>query len=144
VTQQPPSERVGDLGFRTASWPRRILALFVDWAASTLVVVAVMGLEGWSESRASSWWTLLVFVVESTVFTALVGGSFGKLVTGLRVAKVDGSGRPLDLLRSLLRAVLVCLVVPPVIYRPDGRGLHDLAVGTATIPVRGWGRGAAG
>jgi uncharacterized RDD family membrane protein YckC len=139
VTQQAT-----DLGFRTASWPRRILALFVDWAASTLVVVAVMGLDGWSESRASSWWTLLVFVVESALFTALVGGSFGKLVTGLRVARVDGSGRPLDLLRSLLRAVLVCLVVPPVIYRPDGRGLHDLAVGTATVPVRRSGSGAAG
>jgi uncharacterized RDD family membrane protein YckC len=65
-----------------------------------------------------------------------VGGSFGKLATGLRVAQVDGSGRPLDLLRSLLRAVLICLVVPPVIYRPDGRGLHDLAVGTATVLVR--------
>jgi len=124
------------VGLRTASWPRRILALFVDWAASTLVVVAVMGLEGWSESRVSGWWVLLTFVGESTLFTALAGGSFGKLATGLRVAKVDGSGRPLDLLRSLLRAVLICLVVPPVIYRPDGRGLHDLAVGTATVPVR--------
>jgi len=124
------------LDIRTASWPRRILALFVDWAASTLVVIAVMGLDGWSTSRASGWWVLLVFIAESTVFTALVGGSFGKLATGLRVAKVDGSGRPLDLLRSLVRAVLICLVVPPVIYRPDGRGLHDLVVGTATVPVR--------
>ena len=124
------------LDLRTASWPRRILALFVDWTASTLVVIAVMGLEGWSESRVSGWWVLLVFVAESTLFTALAGGSFGKLATGLRVAKVDGSGRPLDILRSLLRAVLICLVVPPIIYRPDGRGLHDLAVGTATVPVR--------
>ena len=133
MTQQ---QQASELGFRTASWPRRILALFIDWAASTLVVIAVMGLEGWSESRVSGWWVLLVFVAESTLFTALAGGSFGKLATGLRVAKVDGSGRPLDLLRSLLRAVLICLVVPPVIYRPDGRGLHDLAVGTATVPVR--------
>ena len=140
MTQQQASE----LGFRTASWPRRILALFVDWAASTLVVIAVMGLSGWSESRLSSWWTMLVFILESALFTALVGGSFGKVVTGLRVAKVDGSGRPLDLLRSLLRAVLVCLVVPPVIYKPDGRGLHDLAVGTATVPVRGLRPGAPG
>jgi uncharacterized RDD family membrane protein YckC len=140
VVQSSTSE----LGFRTASWPRRILALFVDWAASTFVVIAVMGLAGWSESRASSWWTLLVFVLESGFFTALAGGSFGKLATGLRVVKVDRSGRPLDLLRSLLRAVLICLVVPPVIYKPDGRGLHDLAVGTATITVRGLGSGPAG
>ena len=120
---------------RTASWPRRILALFVDWTASTLVVIAFMGLEGWSESRASSWYVMGVFILESMILTALVGGSFGKLVTGLRVAKVDGSGRPLDLLRSLLRVVLVCLVVPPLVYKPDGRGLHDLAVDTATVPL---------
>ena len=120
---------------RTASWGRRIVALFVDWTASTLVVVAVMGPAGWSESRSSGLYTMGVFILESTVLTALVGGSFGKLATGLRVVRVDGSGQPLDLLRSLVRVVLICLVVPPVVYRPDGRGLHDIAVGSATVPV---------
>ena len=120
---------------RTASWPRRILALFVDWTASTLVVVAVMGPAGWSESRSSSLYTMGVFILESTVLTALAGGSFGKLATRLRVVRLDGSGRPLDLLHSLLRVVLVCLVVPPVVYKPDGRGLHDLAVGSATVSI---------
>jgi uncharacterized RDD family membrane protein YckC len=119
---------------RTASWPRRILALFVDWTACTLVVIAVMGPAGWSESRYSSLFTMLVFVAESTVLTALVGGSFGKLATGLRVVGLT-SGRPPSLLSSLLRVVLICLVVPPVVYKPDGRGLHDLAVHTATVPV---------
>ena len=127
---------------RTASWPRRILALFVDWTVSTLVVVAVMGPAGWSESRLSGLYTMGVFILESTVLTALAGGSFGKVATRLRVVRLDGSGRPLDPLRSLLRVVLVCLVVPPVVYRPDGRGLHDLAVGSATVPVGG--RGGAG
>ena len=55
--------------------------------------------------------------------------------------RLDGSGRPLDLLHSLLRVVLVCLVVPPVVYKPDGRGLHDLAVGSATVPVSPHGDG---
>ena len=127
---------------RTASWPRRILALFVDWTVSTLVVVAIMGPEGWSESRSSGFYTMGVFILESTVLTALAGGSFGKLATRLRVVRLDGTGRPLDLLRSLLRVVLVCLVIPPVVYKADGRGLHDLVVGTATVPVGG--RGGAG
>jgi uncharacterized RDD family membrane protein YckC len=127
---------------RTASWPRRILALFVDWTVSTLVVVAIMGPAGWSESRSSGFYTMGVFILESTVLTALAGGSFGKLATRLRVVRLDGSGRPVDLLRSLLRVVLVCLVVPPLVYKPDGRGLHDLLVGSATIPVGG--RGGAG
>jgi len=117
----------------TASWARRTLALVVDWAASTLVVVLAIGPAGWLEDRASGFYVLGVFALESAVLTALVGGSFGKLATRLRVVREDGSGRPLDLLRCLARAVLVCLVVPPLVFRPDGRGLHDLAVGSRTV-----------
>jgi uncharacterized RDD family membrane protein YckC len=120
----------------TASWGRRILALVVDWLASTLVVVVVLGPAGWSESRASSFYTLMVFALESSVLTAVAGGSFGKLATRLRVVRNDGSGRPVDLLRSLLRQVMVCLVIPPLVFRPDGRGLHDLAAGSVTVTLR--------
>ena len=131
MSQTTPAEaRTG-----TASWPRRMLALFVDWTGCNLVLVALMGPQGWSDSRDTGLYTLGLFILESTVLTALVGGSFGKLVTRLRVARVDGSGRPLDLLRSLVRVVLVCLVVPPLVFKPDGRGLHDLAVGSVTVPV---------
>jgi uncharacterized RDD family membrane protein YckC len=94
-----------------------------------------MGPADWSESQSSGLSTMSVFILESTVLTALVGGSFGKLATGLRVVRVDGGGAPLDLLRSLLRVVLICLVVPPIVFKPDGRGLHDLAVGSATVAV---------
>jgi uncharacterized RDD family membrane protein YckC len=120
----------------TASWGRRILALLVDWFASTLVVVVVLGPAGWSESRFSSAYTLMVFALESSVLTAVAGGSFGKLATRLRVVRHDGSGRPVDLLRSLLRQVMVCLVIPPLVFRPDGRGLHDLAAGSVTVTIR--------
>jgi uncharacterized RDD family membrane protein YckC len=123
------------LPFETASWLRRILALVVDWAASTLVVVAVLGPTGWSDSRWSGFDTLAVFVFQSTLLMALLGGSFGQLATRLRVVRADGSGRPLSVLRALVRQVLVVLVVPPLIFRPDGRGLHDMAVGSATVTL---------
>ena len=67
---------------------------------------------------------------------ALSGGSFGQLATRLRVVRIDGSGRPLTLLRALLRQVMIILVIPPLVFRPDGRGLHDLAAGSATVPLQ--------
>jgi uncharacterized RDD family membrane protein YckC len=125
-----------ELPFETASWLRRIGALAVDWVASTLVVVAVLGPAGWSDSRWSGFDTLAVFVFESTLLTALLGGSFGQLATRLRVVRSDGSGRPLSVLRALMRQVLVALVIPPLIFRPDGRGLHDMAAGSATVTLQ--------
>ena len=116
----------------TASWGRRILALVVDWLACTLVVVALIGPRGWSEDPMSSWYVLGLFVLESSVFTAVAGGSFGKLATRLRVVRNDGSYAPVSLLRCVLRQVLVALVIPPLVYRPDGRGLHDIAAGSRT------------
>jgi uncharacterized RDD family membrane protein YckC len=121
------------LPYETASWGRRVLALVVDWFASLLVVslfVPVFGTTG----GPGGLYTLLVFVAESAIFTATVGGSFGKLVTRLRVVRVDGGGR-LDPLRSLARAILVALVIPPLVFRPDRRGLHDLACGTAVVTL---------
>lgn len=120
----------------TASWGRRILALCVDWLASSLVVVLLIGTRGWSEDPASGFYVLGVFVLESALLMALAGGSFGQLATRLRVVRNDGTGRPVDLLRSLLRQLLVALVVPPLVYKPDGRGLHDLAAGSATVTVK--------
>ena len=121
------------LPYDTASWGRRVLALLVDWFASILVVslfVPVFGTTG----GPGGFYTLLVFVVESAVLTATVGGSFGKMATRLRVVDVNNGGR-VDLLRSFARAILVALVIPPLIFRPDRRGLHDLAAGSATVPL---------
>ena len=123
-----------------ASWVRRAVALGVDWIASTLVVVAFMGAEDYYRTGdpVPGLYTLGVFILESTFLTSLAGGSFGKLATRLRVVRWrDGGaiGPALDPARALLRSVLVALVIPPLVFRPDGRGLHDVAVGSATVPV---------
>jgi len=118
----------------TASWGRRVLALLVDWIAC-LLVVQVLVATGVLAGNPGGLYTLLVFVLESALLTAAVGGSFGKLMTRLRVVRVDGSGAPVDLLRSLLRSVMVALVVPPLVFRPDGRGLHDMVAGSMTVPL---------
>jgi uncharacterized RDD family membrane protein YckC len=119
----------------TASWGRRVLALAVDWLASTLVVMLVIGPGGWSGDPYSGFYVLGVFVLESTLLTTLAGGSFGKLATRLRVVRHPAGG-PVDPLRSLFRSVLIALVVPPLVYKPDRRGLHDLAAGSMTVTLQ--------
>jgi uncharacterized RDD family membrane protein YckC len=114
-----------------AGWGRRVLALVVDWVASLLVAGAFAGggvleSDGWR-----AWLPMAVFLVESGLLVALLGGSFGQLVVRVAVARVDG--RPVSLLRALLRTLLVCLLVPPLVFNRDQRGLHDLATGTVAV-----------
>lgn len=134
VTQSKPAP-----AFETTSWLRRVVALLVDWLASTLVVVAFIGTEAYGEVGSSAPWLVLgVYVVESALLTALAGGSFGKLATRLRVVRVNGDPRPIGLLQALLRSAMVALVIPPLVYRPDGRGLHDIVAGSATVDLQTW------
>ncbi len=112
------------------------MALFVDWIASTLVVIAVVGWDDYQGGNASSFIVLGVFVLESAVLTALMGGSFGQVATRLRVVDVHGDGGNVNLLKALGRQVLIALVIPPLVFRPDGRGLHDLMAGSATVTLQ--------
>lgn len=122
--------------FPTASWGRRILALFIDWTASTLVVIAFVGLEEYGEPGSPAQiYTLAVFVAEAALFTWLLGGSFGKLATRLRVVPARGRGRLSNPLTLLARQVAIALVIPPLVFKQDGRGLHDILAGTATVTM---------
>jgi uncharacterized RDD family membrane protein YckC len=116
-----------------ATWGRRIVALFVDWVACLAVVEGLVS-AGVLASNPNGVGTLALFVIESTLFTAFTGASFGKLAARIRVVRHDGSGRPVSLLQALVRTVLVALLVPPLLTF-DGRGLHDLAAGTRTITI---------
>ncbi len=113
-----------------ASWSRRIVALVLDWVASTLVTVGVIGLGDYVDNPSSGWVVLGVFALEVSVLTALAGGSFGQLLTRVRVLTTEG--RPLSLLLAVVRTLLICVVVPPLVFKPQtGRGLHDLWTGSA-------------
>ena len=118
-----------------ASWRRRIVALIIDWAASILVTVGLIGAGNYVQDPNSGWVVLGIFALEVSLLTTLAGGSFGQLITRVRVLTTDG--RPLSLLVAVARTLLICLVVPPLIFKPDsGRGLHDLWTGSAAY-VRG-------
>jgi uncharacterized RDD family membrane protein YckC len=73
----------------------------------------------------------MVAVAQTVVFLLLLGGSFGQVLLRIAVARLDG--RRLNPWQALVRTVLVYLLIPPVVFNRDNRGLHDLAVGTVTV-----------
>jgi uncharacterized RDD family membrane protein YckC len=118
---------------QAAPWGRRIAALFVDWVACLAVVEGLVA-SGVLGGNPNGLGTLGLFVLESALFTALTGGSFGKLVTRVRVVRRPDPTQPVSLLRALVRSALVALLVPPLLTF-DGHGLHDVAAGTRTVLV---------
>jgi uncharacterized RDD family membrane protein YckC len=96
-----------------------------------LTVAAFIGTDVWTGRGAEQWGPMGVYVVEATLLTALLGGSFGQLLMRVVVVRIDG--RPVNVLRAFLRTVLICLVIPPLVFNRDQRGLHDLAAGTVTL-----------
>ena len=113
-----------------ASWRRRIAALIIDWGASTLVTVGILGPDGYANDPSSRWVVLGVFALEVAGLTTLAGGSFGQLLVRIRVLTTEG--RPLNLLLAFVRTLLICVVVPPLVFKSEsGRGLHDLWTGSA-------------
>lgn len=132
-TQDHPGQRLGlpaQGPGSVASWPVRILALVVDWIPSLLVANVIAGFWGLTRDE-SAFLPLAVFFVEVTLFTALTGSSFGQLATRLAVVRLDG--RRVSLGRAALRTLLICLVIPPVVFNSDNRGVHDLATGTVLL-----------
>jgi len=121
-----PAEGPGSV----AGWGRRVAALFIDWIGSSLVASAISAYADFSVDTARLL-PLLVFLAEVTLFTGIAGASFGQLALRIVVARLDG--RPLTILQALVRTLLICLVIPPVVFNRDNRGLHDLAVGSISL-----------
>jgi uncharacterized RDD family membrane protein YckC len=114
-----------------ATWARRIAALFVDWFAS-LAIAGVIGAQlGWDGQAGRSLTPVGVLFVEMSVLVGLLGTSLGHRLVGIRVARLDG--RRVGVPRAALRALLLCLVLPAVVYDKDRRGIHDLASGTIVL-----------
>jgi uncharacterized RDD family membrane protein YckC len=111
----------------------RALALVVDWFASLLVVHFFWPRLTYGSPQYSAW-ALLVFAVEVLVLVSLLQSSFGQFLCRLRVEALDG--RRLPPWRVLVRTVLLCLVVPALVWDRDGRGLHDRAAGSVVVRMR--------
>ncbi|MPZ60876.1 MAG: RDD family protein [Propionibacteriales bacterium] len=114
-----------------AGWGRRVLALVVDWFLSMMAVGTFVGTEIWSGGGAAQWAPLGVFAVQRWVLTTSLGGSAGQLICRIHVHSV--AAVRVTAWQVLLRTVLLCLVIPPLITNRDRRGMHDMAAGTVVV-----------
>lgn len=126
-----------------ASLGRRVLALVLDWVLCLLIASAFFASssDGPFWARADGLVTLAVFAVENLLLVGTLGFTVGHRVLGLRVRRAGATpqgplpddGRAPGLGRAALRTVLLCLVIPAVVWDTDGRGLHDRSAGTAIV-----------
>ncbi len=117
-----------------AGYGIRIVALFIDWIASSLVALVIIN-AAHLDPRGRGFITLGVFIVELVFFVTLVNASFGQAVCQLRVVRADTLGRT-GLSRAIGRTLLLSIVIPAVVTDRDGRGLHDRAVNTVLVKNR--------
>ncbi|BFV59680.1 RDD family protein [Kitasatospora sp. CMC57] len=109
---------------------RRIGALFVDGWLCSLVAY---GLVSQGVAAHANLWSTPLFYVVTAVLLATTGTTVGKRLFGLRVVRLDGGRASIP--QVLLRTLLLCLVVPAVVWDRDTRGLHDKAVGTVEVRI---------
>ena len=110
-----------------ASLVRRVVALCLDWALCLLISAAFFG----GDPMA----TLAVFAIENVLLVGTLGHTIGHRLAGIHVRRAASgpAAGPVGLGRAALRTVLVCLVLPAVVWDGDGRGLHDRAADTLIV-----------
>ena len=123
-----------------ATVPRRLAGVTIDWVLSLAVSAAFFPgppavLPLLSGDPVA---TLAVFALSTAVLVATLGHTLGHRLVGLRIVRRQdvtngGSQRPPGLLAALVRTLLLCLVIPAVVWDRNGRGLHDLAAGTVIV-----------
>jgi uncharacterized RDD family membrane protein YckC len=109
-----------------ASFGPRILALVIDWLPCSVAAQLLTANPAFS--------ALALFAAITAFSIGIAGRTIGHAVGGCRVALLDG--RRAGLSAAVIRTVLLCLLIPPVVYNTDGRGLHDRAAGTVVLRTR--------
>jgi uncharacterized RDD family membrane protein YckC len=108
---------------------RRFGALLVDWVLCLLVANL------FSDPVQDGWPPVAVLIVEYALFIGLFAQTPGMRLTRVACVSHMHGGR-IGVPRALLRALLLCLVVPVLIMNDERRGLHDRAVGSIMVDAR--------
>jgi uncharacterized RDD family membrane protein YckC len=114
---------------------RRLIALIVDWLLCYLIASSIVRhnvfAAGDAHYEQAQLLTLLLFIVEVYLLTAISGLTVGKRLLGLRTIRTDGS-RP-GFKWAALRTLLLVCVVPACLTDRDLRGMHDRASDTIVV-----------
>ena len=128
-----------------ASFPRRLLAILIDWLACTFIALAVLGVPWGQLTGTDSLVPLLFFAIENILLVGTAGFTLGHRILGLRVLRWEALTAPQGsmpgqrapgLRAAAIRTVLLCLLIPPFIVDRHGRGLHDRVAGTGILRSR--------
>ena len=135
-----PGNRLGlpeDGPGSVAGWGRRLLALLVDWLIAGLIASAITGKPMWAGGNDYNTAHLVSFFAMTAILTGLGGATIGHRLCGLRVIRTEPGGTgyaaQVGLLGGAIRALLICLLIPPIVYDRDRRGLHDKAAMTVVV-----------
>ena len=126
IPSRYPGERLGlpETGPRSIGRAgRRIAALAIDYACAALIALAFFDYDPLA--------ILIIFASVQILFVPTIGGSPGHRILGMRVVALRGGW--IGVWRPIVRAVLLTLVIPAVIWDSDQRGFHDKLAGTALI-----------
>jgi len=121
-----PGQRLGlpETGSRSvARFGRRLGGIAIDWGMAVALSAAFFAY--------NSIVTLLLFVALQVLFTIVINASIGHAVLGMRVVPLAGG--LLGVWRPVVRALLIALVIPAIVWDENQRGLHDRAAGTILL-----------
>jgi hypothetical protein len=115
---------------------RRVVALALDWALCLAISTGFFGADPLA--------TLAVFAAENVLLVGTVGFTIGHRLLGMQVRPAPPASSPgavaalpdavaPGVLRAAVRTVLLCLVIPAVVWDAQGRSLHDRAAGTVLV-----------
>lgn len=103
-----------------ATFRRRLAGLVIDWGLCLVVSAAFF--------PAAPLATLAIFVAEQTLLVGTVGGAVGHRLAGIVVTTLDGHLPGIG--RAAVRACLLGLVIPALVFTEDSRAGHDVLSGT--------------
>ena len=106
-----------------AKMGRRVLAICIDWAMALFIAFALF--------KSDNFATLAIFGIVQWLAVSARGSSPGHRICGLQVRRLEGVY--VGFWRGFVRAALLLLVLPAVIWDADNRGLHDKIAQTVIV-----------